>query len=113
MDIPPSSPLARGLRPLGRSEQPSATRPLLRGRLMAAFPFATAERFTSLMDNPEMARLWLSGLGVRDWERALRDFRDLAGRGLPLRSVARLAGQLDAILPRCPDPGMALTNLER
>ena len=80
---------------------------------MAAFPFATAERFTSLIENPEMARLWLSGLGVRDAERGFRDLRDLAGRGLPLRLVARLAEQLDSALPRCPDPGMALTNLER
>ena len=80
---------------------------------MAAFPFATAERFSSLMDNPEMARLWLAGLGVRDAERGFRDLRDLAARGLPLRLVARLAEQLDSALPRCPDPGMALTNLER
>ena len=36
---------------------------------MAAFPFATAERFASLLDNPDMARLWLAGLGVRDAER--------------------------------------------
>ena len=80
---------------------------------MAAFPFATAERFRSLIENPEMARLWLSGLGVRDAERGFRDLRDLAARGLPLRLVALLAGQLDSALPRCPDPGMALTNLER
>ncbi len=80
---------------------------------MAAFPFATAERFRSLMDNPEMTRLWLAGLGVRDAERGYRDLRDLTRLGLPLRLVARLAGQLDAALPRCPDPGMALTNLER
>src|SRR4051794_29117330 len=80
---------------------------------MATIPFATAERFTSLMETPEMARLWLAGLGVRDAERGFRDLRDLAGRGLPLRLVARLAAQLDAALPRCPDPGMALTNLER
>jgi [glutamine synthetase] adenylyltransferase / [glutamine synthetase]-adenylyl-L-tyrosine phosphorylase len=80
---------------------------------MAANPFSTAERFTTLMENPEAARLWLTGLGVRDAERAFRDLRDLAGRGLPLHLVARLAGQLDSALPRCPDPGMALTNLER
>ncbi len=80
---------------------------------MPAFPFATAERFTSLLENPDMARLWLAGLGVRDAERGFRDLRDLAGSGLPLGLVARLAAQLDAALPRCPDPGMALTNLER
>ncbi len=78
-----------------------------------AFPFATADRFASLLDNPEMARLWLSGLGVRDAERAFRDLRDLAASGVPLRLVAELASQLDSALPRCPDPGMALTNLER
>src|SRR5262249_37605268 len=43
----------------------------------------------------------------------LRDLRDLAGRGLPVGLIATLAGQLDALLPSCPDPGMALTNLER
>jgi glutamate-ammonia-ligase adenylyltransferase len=80
---------------------------------MAAFPFETAERFRSLMENPEMARLWLSGLGVRDAERGFRDLRDLADRDVPLKLVARLAGQLDLALPRCPDPGMALTNIER
>ena len=80
---------------------------------MGPFPFATAERFTSLLENPDMARFWLAGLGVRDAERGFRDLRDLAESGLPLHLVARLAGQLDAALPRCPDPGMALTNLER
>ncbi|WP_435016473.1 bifunctional [glutamate--ammonia ligase]-adenylyl-L-tyrosine phosphorylase/[glutamate--ammonia-ligase] adenylyltransferase [Tundrisphaera sp. TA3] len=77
------------------------------------FPFATAERFSSLLENPQMAGLWLSGLGVRDAERGLRDLRDLVRRGLPVGLVARMAEQLDEILPRCPDPGMALTNLER
>ncbi len=80
---------------------------------MATFPFATAERFASLMENADMARLWLAGLGVRDAERGYRDLRDLVGRGLPLPLVARLAELLDSALPRCPDPGMALTNLER
>ena len=80
---------------------------------MPTFPFATVERFRALIENPEMTRLWLTGLGVRDAERAYRDLRDLTGRGVPLRLVARLAGRLDASLPTCPDPGMALTNLER
>ena len=39
---------------------------------------------------------------------------DPAGRGrIALPDVARLAVLLDAILPRCADPGMALANLER
>ena len=80
---------------------------------MPTFPFSTAERFVALIENPEMTRLWLSGLGVRDAERGYRDLRDLTGRGVPIRLVALLAARLDATLPKCPDPGMALTNLER
>ena len=73
----------------------------------------TAERLLGLLDDPETARRWLGGLGVRDPERGFRDLRDLAGRGRSVALVAGLANQLDAMLPRCPDPGMALTNLER
>ncbi len=71
------------------------------------------EDLKSLLRQPEMARLWLSGLGVRDPERGLRDLRDLAGRGLDASSVQALLEQLDALLPLCPDAGMALTNLDR
>ena len=80
---------------------------------MTGFPYETAGRFSELMANPELLRLWLTGLGVRDAERGAKDLRDLAGRGLPLEKVARLVARLNASLPRCPDPGMALTNLER
>jgi len=66
-------------------------------------------------DIPEVVQIWLAGLGVRDPERGARDLKDLnahAGQGL-LSEVARVAVQLDAGLPRCPDPDMALRNIER
>src|SRR5262249_14631497 len=71
--------------------------------------------FVNYHEIPELLENWLSGLGVRDAERGARDLVDLtrrAGPGRPAR-VARIAVQLDAVLPGCPEPGMALTNLER
>src|SRR5262249_26952563 len=64
---------------------------------------------------PELIRPWLAGLGIRDPDRAGRDLADItrhAGTEC-LELVARIAVQLDTILPRCADPGMALANLER
>jgi [glutamine synthetase] adenylyltransferase / [glutamine synthetase]-adenylyl-L-tyrosine phosphorylase len=75
--------------------------------------YPTADQFLGLLDDPESARRWLSGLGLRDPERGFRDLRDLAARGGDPALLAALLGQLRAILPGCPDPGMALTNLER
>ena len=80
---------------------------------MAESPFATLDRAWVLLDDPETARRWLTSLGVRDVERGFRDLRDLARRGASARVLAKLATALHALLPRCPDPGMALTNLER
>ena len=75
-------------------------------------PRLTADALTDLLDDPGAARAWLGNLGVRDPTRGLRDLRDLA-RGRPPALVAGLVNQLDALLPVCPDPGMAMTNLER
>ncbi len=64
---------------------------------------------------PELLENWLIGLGVRDPQRAGRDLQDLidrAGAG-HMELIARIVVQLDSVLPRCPDPGMALANLER
>jgi [glutamine synthetase] adenylyltransferase / [glutamine synthetase]-adenylyl-L-tyrosine phosphorylase len=74
---------------------------------MAPSPFA------AVLDDPPACRLWLAGLGVRDADRGYRDIRDLAARCGKPGLVTALAGHLDALLPRCPDAGMALTNLER
>lgn len=72
-----------------------------------------ADHFRGVLADVEATRRWLIGLGVRDPDRGSRDLRDLARRGVAVDLVAHLAGRLDATLARCPDPGMALTNLER
>lgn len=66
-------------------------------------------------DIPEVVQIWLAGLGVRDPERCARDLEDLNAHAGPklLGEVARIAVRLDAGLPRCPDPDMALRNIER
>ncbi|GAC1468610.1 MAG: [glutamate--ammonia-ligase] adenylyltransferase [Isosphaeraceae bacterium] len=69
--------------------------------------------FRTILADPMTTRLWLGGLGVRDSERGFRDLRDLAGMADPSVPLPALALRLDAILPRCPDAGMALSNLER
>jgi glutamate-ammonia-ligase adenylyltransferase len=75
----------------------------------------TCNWFLKYHEIPELVERWLAGLGVRDPKRGARDLADLIGRAGPsgLESVARIAVQLDAVLPRCPDPGMALSNIER
>ena len=78
-------------------------------------PLMNADGFLSYRDKPELLESWLSGLGVRDPQRAGRDLLDLIDRAGPGRMelIGRIAVQLDAVLPRCPEPGMALANLER
>jgi len=72
-----------------------------------------ADWFRTILADPATTRLWLGGLGVRDTDRAARDLGDLARRADSAADMHRLALRLDALLPRCPDPGMALANLER
>jgi glutamate-ammonia-ligase adenylyltransferase len=71
--------------------------------------------FVTYHEIPELLERWLSSLGVRDAEGGARDLIDLTRRAGPerLARIAQIAVQLDAVLPGCPDPGMALTNLER
>jgi glutamate-ammonia-ligase adenylyltransferase len=71
--------------------------------------------FQTYHDIREIVERWLAGLGVRDPERGARDLADLTRRAGPecLSLVSRIAVQLDQVLPRCADPGMALVNLER
>lgn len=73
----------------------------------------SADWFRMALDDPATTRLWLGGLGVRDTDRGARDLRDLARHASASTALPWLASQLDLLLPRCPDPGMALTNLER
>src|SRR5439155_4080654 len=71
------------------------------------------DRRLLLFHDSVTARNWLAGLGVHDTERAVRDLRDLARRAVEPKVQATIAGQLHLLLPRCPDAGMALSNLER
>jgi glutamate-ammonia-ligase adenylyltransferase len=75
----------------------------------------TPDWFLKNHDVPERIHGWLTRLGVRDPQRGARDLADLTRRaGLDgLASLAAIAVQLDLVLPRCADPGMALVNLER
>jgi glutamate-ammonia-ligase adenylyltransferase len=75
----------------------------------------TAQWFVTFHEIPELIRDWLAGLGVRDADRGRRELAELSARAGPgcLELVAQLAVQLDSVLPRCADPGMALGNLER
>jgi glutamate-ammonia-ligase adenylyltransferase len=67
------------------------------------------------LDSPETLRRWLAGLGLSDPERGARDFRDLASQAQTnvVGVMTRLAKLLRETLPQCPDPNMALRNLER
>ncbi len=74
---------------------------------------ASPEWFRTLLSDPEATRLWLGGLGVRNPNRTLPHLREVAERVGGTRLLPELAAQLHNHLPRCPDAGMALTNLER
>lgn len=80
---------------------------------MPDFAALSDQRFLAYLDDSASARMWLSSLGFRDPDRGLRDLRDLAARRLPPKPLATMLAHLDQLLPQCPDPGMALTNLER
>jgi glutamate-ammonia-ligase adenylyltransferase len=59
------------------------------------------------------SRMWLIGLGLRDPDAADRTLRRIAALGAAQGDFDRLIDQLDRALEGCPDPGMALVNLER
>ena len=80
---------------------------------MSDYPITTADWFLFNLNDAEATLRWLSGLGLRDPEQGLRDLRNLGRRGRSEALLARLAEQFQAFLPKCPDPGMALTNLDR
>jgi glutamate-ammonia-ligase adenylyltransferase len=62
--------------------------------------------------SPEGARALLNGWNLRDAERGWRNLAHLAAT-LPLDALNDLCTPLTRFLPRCPDPDMALNNLER
>ena len=64
------------------------------------------------LDSPEQARLVLRQWSVRDFEGGQHNLRHLADV-VGLDGLAELCHPLGRILPRCPDPDMALNNFER
>ncbi len=66
-----------------------------------------------LLDDPGAATAWLGPRGVADSRRAHTNLLKIATRGIPLDLLAAMCDQLAGYFPGCPDPDMALNNLER
>jgi glutamate-ammonia-ligase adenylyltransferase len=64
------------------------------------------------LESLEQARTLLHGWGLRDPERGWRNLSHLAG-AVGVDALRELCHPLGRLLPRCPDPDMALNNLER
>ena len=71
--------------------------------------------FLTYHDVPELVQRWLAGwaCAIRSAGLATSPTRLAAPGPAALDWSARIAVQLDAVLPRCADPGMAIANLER
>ncbi len=65
------------------------------------------------LDDSALAAEWLRGWGVVDVGRAHGNLVEMATSGLTLDLMAVVCEQLAAHLAGCPDPDMALNNLER
>jgi glutamate-ammonia-ligase adenylyltransferase len=70
------------------------------------------DQLRSLLESLEQARPLLHGWGLRDAERGWHNLTHLA-RAVGLDGLRDLCQPLARLLPRCPDPDMALNNLER
>src|ERR1022692_485359 len=64
------------------------------------------------LDSASSARAVLFGWGLRNTERGARNLANLAEH-LGLDSLTLLTTPLTRFFPRCPDPDMALNNLDR
>lgn len=71
---------------------------------------ATIRRY---LDDPAAAAEWLRSLGVVDAPRARANLARMAASGMTLDLVGVLFDQLAGCLAGCPDPDMALNNLDR
>ncbi len=70
------------------------------------------EQLRSCLDTSEFARPQLHAWGIHDAERGQRNLARLA-ESLGIDLLLHLASPLARFLPRCPDPDMALNNLDR
>src|ERR1700730_13112660 len=64
------------------------------------------------MESLDQARPLLHTWSMRDYERGWRNLTHL-GKAIGLEALQELCHPLARLLPRCPDPDMALNNLER
>lgn len=71
---------------------------------------ATLARY---LESPEAAAGWLRGLGIVDVRRGHKNLAGIAASGMTPDLVAAVCNQLERVLVGCPDPDMALNNLER
>ncbi len=69
------------------------------------------EQLRLSLESPAEARSLLQGWHLRDLERGYSNLVHLS-RSLPLEALCDLCFSLQRLLPRCPDPDMALNNLE-
>ena len=65
------------------------------------------------LDDADAAQEFLKGLGVVDLRRAHAALASMASTGVTLDLLAVICNQLGQSLARCPDPDMALNNLDR
>jgi glutamate-ammonia-ligase adenylyltransferase len=64
------------------------------------------------LESPDPARALMHSWGLRDFERGRQNLSHLAG-AVGVEGLRELCPPLGRFLPRCPDPDMALNNLER
>jgi [glutamine synthetase] adenylyltransferase / [glutamine synthetase]-adenylyl-L-tyrosine phosphorylase len=65
------------------------------------------------LDDFDSAQEFLQRLGVVDLRRAHAAILGMAKAGVTLDLLAEICDQLDQVLARCPDPDMAMNNLDR
>jgi glutamate-ammonia-ligase adenylyltransferase len=70
------------------------------------------DRFRACLESPDQARTTLHAWALRDPERGWRNLTHLA-QAIGADTLRELTIPLARFLPRCPDPDMALNNLER
>jgi glutamate-ammonia-ligase adenylyltransferase len=70
-------------------------------------------RLRQYLDDPRAAAEWLRSLAIVDTKRAHGNLVRMATGGLTLDLLSVICDQLDEHLGECPDPDMALNNLDR
>ena len=89
--------------------------PAPHSKMPVSLPFALMDISTlrHYLDNADAAQEFLNRLGVIDLRRAHAALVSMASTGITLDLLAGICDQLGQTLARCPDPDMALNNLDR